>query len=190
MQLPINKLHAVALAAATEETRYYLNGVHIEPHPRKTGVILTATNGHVLISAYHDTGFGEPFAPVIIPLKLITRIKAVRKIPDLTMTLTPAEVSILYAGATYAAPPVDGTFPDWRRVVPRNCDGTPAQYDSKYLAVMTKAKSLLSDANTPALVSYNGESPALVDLGTDEAFGVIMPFRTQPERSTPPAWID
>lgn len=190
MQLPINKLHAVALAAATEGTRFYLNGVHIEPHPRKTGVILTATNGHVLISAYHDTGFGEPFAPVIIPLKLITRIKALRKIPDLTMTLTPAEVSILYAGATYAAPPVDGSFPDWRRVVPRSCDGTTAQYDSKYLAVMTKAKGLLSDANTPALMSYNGGSPALVDLGTDEAFGVIMPFRAQPERSTPPAWID
>lgn len=190
MQLPINKLHAVALAAATQDTPFYLKGVHIEPHPKKTGVILTATNGHVLISAYHDTGFGEPFAPVIIPLNLITRIKAVRKIPDLTMTITSAEVSILYAGATYAAPLVDGTFPDWRRVVPRNCDGTPSQYDSKYLAVMTKAKGLLSDANTPALMSYNGGSPALVDLGTNEAFGVIMPFRAQPERSTPPAWID
>ena len=190
MQLPINKLHAVALAAATEETRYYLNGVYIEPHPRKTGVILTATNGKILLSAYHDTGFGEPFAPVIIPLKLITRVKAVRKIPDLTMTITSAEVSILYAGATYAAPPIDGSFPDWRRVVPRSCDGTTAQYDSKYLTAITKAKSVLLNANAPALVSYNGGGPALVDLGTDEAFGVIMPFRDRPERSTLPAWID
>ena len=190
MQLPINKLHAVALAAATEATRYYLKGVYIEPHPRKTGVILTTTNGHVLISAYHDTGFGEPFAPVIIPSDLIKRVKDVRKISELTMTITPAEVSILYAGATYAAPPVDGTFPDWRRVVPRSCDGTPSQYDSKYLALMTKAKSVLLDTNAPALVSYNGGSPALVDLGTDEACGVIMPLRTQPERSTLPAWVD
>lgn len=190
MKLPINKLHAVALAAATQDTRYYLKGVHIEPHPKKTGVILTAMNGHVLISAYHDTGFGEPFAPVIVPSTLIKRVKAVRKISYLTMTLTPAEVSISYAGATYAAPPVDGTYPDWRRVVPRNCDGKPSQYDSKSLAVMLKAKGLLSDANTHALVSYNGGGPALVDLGTDEAFGVIMPLRLQPERSTPPAWID
>lgn len=190
MELPIAKLHAVALAASTDDTRFYLKGVHIEPHPKKTGVILTATNGHILISAYRDTGAAESFAPVIVPSDLINRVKAVRKISDLTLTVTPTEVSILYAGATYAAPPVDGSFPDWRRIVPRNCDGTPAQYDSKHLAAMTKAKALLTGRKLSAAIAYNGEAPTLVDLGADDAFGVIMPLRITPTHTTPPSWID
>lgn len=45
----------VMLAQSTEETRYYLNGVLVEPNPAG-GVNLVATDGHVLIAVHDKTG--------------------------------------------------------------------------------------------------------------------------------------
>jgi DNA polymerase-3 subunit beta len=47
---------AATYAASTEETRYYLNGVFCEPH-EDGGVILTATDGHRLLSFRDPVGW-------------------------------------------------------------------------------------------------------------------------------------
>src|SRR5450759_523711 len=51
----MNYFRAANECRSTEETRYYLNGVYIAPHPDK-GVILTATDGHRLISLHDEAG--------------------------------------------------------------------------------------------------------------------------------------
>lgn len=56
---------AAMLAVSTEETRYYLNGVLIEPNPAG-GVTVVATNGHILI-AIHDAD-GETNGAWICPV--------------------------------------------------------------------------------------------------------------------------
>lgn len=56
---------AALLAVSTEETRYYLNGVLIEPNPAG-GVTVVATNGHILI-AIHDAD-GETNGSWICPV--------------------------------------------------------------------------------------------------------------------------
>jgi DNA polymerase III sliding clamp (beta) subunit (PCNA family) len=50
---------------STEETRYYLNGVHVEPHPVK-GAILVATDGHRMLIA-HDKD-GSCSGPIIVQM--------------------------------------------------------------------------------------------------------------------------
>ena len=74
----IRALKAAAIAAGTEQTRYYLNGVCIQHTP--TGPVFVATDGHRLIAAAHDWqgDAPAPFAPVIVPLELLKRIKIVR----------------------------------------------------------------------------------------------------------------
>src|SRR5690554_1106144 len=44
-----------AMFQSTEETRYYLNGVHIEQH-QDEGVFLVATDGHRLLVAHDVSG--------------------------------------------------------------------------------------------------------------------------------------
>lgn len=39
---------------STEETRYYLNGVHLEPHPCG-GAFMVATDGHRLIVVHDES---------------------------------------------------------------------------------------------------------------------------------------
>lgn len=46
---------AAYVFASTEETRYYLNGVLVEPHP-DGGVLLVATDGHRMVAIKDDEG--------------------------------------------------------------------------------------------------------------------------------------
>lgn len=61
----IQYLPMLAAFAAKQDVRYYLNGFHVKPHPEK-GVILTATDGHCLVTIHDEDGFsdGEYIYPI------------------------------------------------------------------------------------------------------------------------------
>jgi hypothetical protein len=183
--LNIRALRAVLVAVSTEETRYYLNGVNLEFTP--DGVIMAATDGHrmiVLRQPYGEHAATGAHASVIVPRDLVAKLKVKLKTLDET-TLTIGDdgrLTFEHAGEMFGGSRVDGTFPDYRRVVPQDLDGKPAQYDPIYLADFAKArKELGGDRTTSPVVRYNGDSPAVVDFayGTGfEAIGVLMPLRT------------
>lgn len=52
------------MAQSTEETRYYLNGVHIEPCP-EGGALLVATDGHRLLVFRDEHGYVEGGSAII-----------------------------------------------------------------------------------------------------------------------------
>ncbi|MDV5390775.1 beta clamp domain-containing protein [Shewanella xiamenensis] len=54
----IEYLPMLAAFAAKNDVRYYLNGFHVKPHPEK-GVILTATDGHCLVTIHDEDGFSD-----------------------------------------------------------------------------------------------------------------------------------
>ena len=188
--LNIRALRAVLVAVSTEETRYYLNGINLEFTP--DGVVMAATDGHrmiVLRQPYGEHAATGAHASVIVPRDLVAKLKVKLKTLDET-TLTIGDdgrLTFEHAGESYGGARVDGTFPDYRRVVPQDLDGKPAQYNPAYLADFAKARQELTgskldkDGKGSPIVRYNGGSPAIVDFawGTDfQAFGVIMPLRT------------
>jgi len=198
----IRALKANAIAASNEETRYYLKGVCVEHTP--DGPIFVATDGHRLIATRHDWGIDRTtyFARVIIPLSLIKRIKINRKIDQATMTIELKEkgaiaISIYYAGATYIENAIDGTFPDWRRVIPREePSNAPSQYQAQYIEEFRDAMVILAGGKTDAQprIAHNGDNPAIVDLGDNgrlQSFGVIMPYRIRRDFITvAPEWTN
>jgi DNA polymerase-3 subunit beta len=182
--LSIRALRAVLVAVSSEETRYYLNGINLEFTP--DGVIMAATDGHrmiVLRQPYGEHGATAAHASVIVPRDLVAKLKVKHKTLDET-TLTIADdgkLTFEHAGESFGGSRIDGTFPDYRRVVPQDLDGKPAQYNPAYLADFAKArKELGADRTTSPVVRYNGESPAVVDFAYGmgfQAIGVIMPIR-------------
>ena len=54
----IEYLPMLAAFAAKNDVRYYLNGFHVKPHPEK-GVILTATDGHCLVTIHDEDDFSD-----------------------------------------------------------------------------------------------------------------------------------
>lgn len=204
--LNIRALRATLVAVSTEETRYYLNGINLEFTP--DGVVMAATDGHrmiVLRQPYGEHAATAAHASVIVPRDLVAKLKINPRMKTLdTTTLTIGDdgrLTFEHAGESFGGARIDGTFPDYRRVVPQDLDGKPAQYNPAYLADFAKArKELGGDRTTSPIVRYNGGSPAVVDFawGTGfQAIGVLMPIRDRTEttyytwaNATGAAWPD
>lgn len=113
-------LAAVSFAISTEETRYYLNGVYI--HPEADGINLVATDGHRLAKRYIALKDGAPEMPgVIVPRKTIGVIaKLLGKDGDIQINVSDSRASITMEGKRLSSKLIDGTFPDYRRVIPQD----------------------------------------------------------------------
>jgi DNA polymerase III sliding clamp (beta) subunit (PCNA family) len=129
--LNIRALRAVLVAVSTEETRYYLNGVNLEFTP--DGVVMAATDGHrmiVLRQPYGEHYATGAHASVIVPRDLVAKLKVkLRTLDETTLTIgDDGKLTFEHAGEMFGGSRVDGNFPDYRRVVPQDLDGKPAQW--------------------------------------------------------------
>ena len=137
-----DKLMAIEPFQSSEETRYYLHGVHIEPHAE--GAILVATDGHTLAAILdrdaHVAGLAASWHPQLKD-RVGKRLTAWKKEalgqrdiwcdmqlrhpsgnPDLLSIVAadnPQQI-LLGNGTTLLQLPerlwIDGTYPEWRRV--------------------------------------------------------------------------
>ncbi|MBZ9943475.1 DNA polymerase III subunit beta [Mesorhizobium sp. BR1-1-13] len=104
----------VAFAISTEETRYYLNGVYI--HDTAGGLIAVATDGHRL--AKHTAPTVGAIPAVIVPRKLVGLVPK----GQVAVSLSDTKIRIVGADGTYTSKLIDGTFPDYERVIPKAND--------------------------------------------------------------------
>ena len=188
-----------------EETRYYLNGIHVEPHHKK-GVLLIACDGHRM-SIIHDAD-GETNGNWICPLPTLLRQVLRGRKPkasdnfgqlhfiDDAAYLTneeftgKAEKVSAHHLLAIAAPAIDGEFPDWRRVVPKTLpSGAAPWFNSDYLAdfeTITKRRLV----KTITIHAGDDSSPAVVLVAHfPEFIGVQMPIRGDAEKIMP-TWLD
>jgi DNA polymerase III sliding clamp (beta) subunit (PCNA family) len=189
----LRALKAVAYAAGTEETRYYLCGVNLEHSA--DGLLMVATDGHraiVLRQDWMETLPDAPFKPVIVPLAFIKKIKLAKGLDFAEMTLGEnGAISIQYAGETMGTNAIAGTFPQWRQIIPKETSNEPAQYNPEYILDFGKAFALLHNAkdHSQPAICYNGGNPAIVNGYGDEKglsyFGILMPLRVAADRLGP-----
>lgn len=172
-------LRAAHICACDDGHRYYISGVYIDPQ----GYVVS-TDGHRLFCARFDLMAGpdgtrlkdQPigFGGFIIPRDILKRVLTGNKQRVIELT------SDVIDGQRYM--PIDGTFPDWRRVVPGDeLSGVTAQFNPDYVADMGKIGKLLTGAGKGTLratIHHNGDAPAGVTFGDyTDAFGVLMPIR-------------
>ena len=186
MELNIRLLKAAAIATSKEETRYYLKGVAIQSDQK--GAYIVATDGHRLLAFRQSEQAGESVS-IIIPNDIVAGLKLNKHVETAELTRESAtHFRLDYCGTSTIFAPIDGAFPDWRRIIPSETDGRPAQFNPAYIGDFAKVKKALG-VNMFA-IAYNGDGPALVTFGDDiDGFGVIMPMRanfTIPARK--PAW--
>lgn len=190
IQFDFKALKAAAFCASSEETRFYLKGVFAE---YKGGeLILVATDGHRLLAVHPENNGPAPNGPefgIIIPLDVIARLKLGRHNTMGDLVCEAGQWALHYDGLKIGFTFIDGRFPDWRRVVPRETDGAPGQFNAAYLNDFAKASKLLG-GNAMPVIAHNGGSPALIGFQSDiDAFGVLMPLRAGLVPTIPPAWL-
>jgi len=189
----IQFLKAAALISSREETRYYLNGVCVEA--RENDVNLIATDGHRIIALNDAADWGESedrSFTIIIPLDIIADIKLFKPITHGTLTVAEGGKYLLqYCGRDYLFAPIDGTFPDWRRIVPPEVDGKVAQFNAQYIGDLAKVAKALGDKEGKVFIHHNGFGPAPISFPGVEGVSCIcavMPIRYGAAPYECPSW--
>ena len=112
-------------AISTEETRYYLNGLylHAVKEGGSTNLRAVATDGHRLALAEMEAPEGAAGLPgVIVPRKTIGEMRRLLDDAGDTVELhvSPAKVRFEFGRAALTSKVIDGSFPDYVRVIPRD----------------------------------------------------------------------
>ena len=162
------KLEYVAHCAPKDDVRYYLNGVLIEAS------CMVATDSHRMAVA-HDPSDVEEWDPVIIPGDIV---KTVLKMTPKSQEVIPIESGKL---GDISFTPIDGTYPDWRRVIPSKFSDELSQFDPKYVFEAHKASEKLHGKNNVnTVLRHNGVNGAMLyHVDHNDTFTIIMPRRTE-----------
>ncbi len=110
-------------AISTEETRYYLNGVYMHVAEGDGGRKLrcVATDGHRLARIDADLPEGADNMPgVIVPRKTVAELRKLLDNDDASIAVSVSETKVRFATPeiTLTSKVIDGTFPDYTRVIP------------------------------------------------------------------------
>ncbi|MEX5727889.1 DNA polymerase-3 subunit beta [Rhodovulum iodosum] len=110
-------------AISTEETRYYLNGVYMHVADGENGRVLrcVATDGHRLARIDAPLPEGADAMPgVIVPRKTVGEMRKLLDDDDAQIAVSVSETKVRFATPeiTLTSKVIDGTFPDYSRVIP------------------------------------------------------------------------
>jgi len=110
-------------AISTEETRYYLNGVYMHVAQAEGVAVLrcVATDGHRLARIDAPLPEGAAAMPgVIVPRKTVGELRKLLEDDAMTVTVSVSDTKVRFAtdAITLTSKVIDGTFPDYTRVIP------------------------------------------------------------------------
>ena len=157
--LPAGELAAIIertrFAISTEETRYYLNGIYFHAATRDGVDVLraVATDGHRLAKVETPLPTGAEGMPgVIVPRKTIAELhKLIEEATgDVAVALSETKIRFAFGEATLTSKLIDGTFPDYERVIPADNDKL-MEIDRKVLADAVDRVSAISSEKSRAI---------------------------------------
>ncbi len=114
-------------AISTEETRYYLNGIflHTVEVDGKPMLRAVATDGHRLARVEAPAPEGAVGMPgVIAPRKAVNEVLKLLEdmTQDVRIEISPAKARFQFGDVVLTTKLIDGTFPDYQRVIPAGND--------------------------------------------------------------------
>lgn len=137
-------------AISTEETRYYLNGIyfHVLDKGNRRTIAATATDGHRLYSQEFELPFGaDDMVGIIVPNKMVKTLHKLMKgkaCPDtVSISVNDTKARVSFGDVVITSKLIDGTFPDYQRVVPQN-NSKPARVSAKAMIEAVESVSLIS----------------------------------------------
>ncbi|HEY1961535.1 MAG TPA: DNA polymerase III subunit beta, partial [Rhizomicrobium sp.] len=158
-------------AISTEETRFYLNGIYL--HAAKDGKARTmravATDGHRLARFELDLPDGASDMPgIIVPRKTVTELR--RLLDDtedaIDVSLSDTKIQFVSSGIELTSKLIDGTFPDYQRVIPANND--------KVLSL--EAKEFSQSVDRVSTISADKTRAVKLNIGADKVtLSVVNP---------------
>lgn len=138
-------------AMSTEETRYYLNGIYLHVAEGEPAMLrAVATDGHRLAQVELPVPDGAAeMAGVIVPRKTVGELrKLIDEFDgDVAIALSDTKIRFDFDGAVLTSKLIDGTFPNYSRVIPTANDKS-LEVDCASLAEAVDRVSTISSEKT------------------------------------------
>jgi DNA polymerase-3 subunit beta len=153
-------------AISNEETRYYLNGIYLHAAENDGVAVLraVATDGHRLARFEMPLPEGAKDMPgVIIPRKAINEI---RKLIDeagdtIEIGLSDNKLKFSFDHITLTTKLIDGTFPDYDRVIPKNNDKVLEVNPSVFASAVDRVSTISSEKSRAVKLTLGGKTMTL-----------------------------
>jgi len=138
----INQVH---FAMAVHDIRYYLNGILFVAEGKQ--LTLVATDGHRLGLAQSTLETDIPKQEVILPRKTVLELQRLLKDEDtpIEMRFAGNQAKFSFSGMDFVTKLVEGKFPDYNRVIPKNHKNSVILGRTTLLASLQRAAILTSE---------------------------------------------
>jgi DNA polymerase-3 subunit beta len=154
----LDKTH---FAISTEETRYYLNGVylHIAGSGKSATLRAVATDGHRLAQAELPIPSGANGMPgVIVPRKTVNEVQRLVEGSEgeITIEVSQAKIRFTLGDVVLTSKLIDGTFPDYGRVIPTGNDKVLTVDKKDFEAAVDRVSTVSSERGRAVKLSLSG----------------------------------
>src|SRR3954470_8522401 len=172
-----NLIAQVHFAMAVHDIRYYLNGILFVAEGRT--LTLVATDGHRLALAQATLETDIPKQEVILPRKTVLELQRLLRDDKegeentIEMRFAANQAKFSFSGMEFVTKLVEGKFPDYNRVIPKNHKNTVTLGRAPLLASLERAAILASEKfkgvrlniepGTLRVASNNAEQEEAVD---------------------------
>ncbi len=146
----IRLIDKTRFAISTEETRYYLTGIYLHTviDDGRPTLRAVATDGHRLALADMPAPEGSAGSPgVIVPRKTIQEARRLMEDAGETVqvSLSAQKVRFDLGGATLTSKVIDGSFPDYPRVIPRENNRVMTVDNNLFAAAVDRVATISSE---------------------------------------------
>ncbi|MBP0494709.1 DNA polymerase III subunit beta [Roseomonas indoligenes] len=160
-------------AISTEETRYYLNGIYLHATEVNGTKVLraVATDGHRLARVEEPLPDGAEGMPgVIVPRKTIAELRklAEEAVDEIEMRLSDTKLQVKVGTVTLTSKLIDGTFPDYERVIPKGNDRVMSVDKTAFAAAVDRVAAISSERSRPVKLSLEKNHLLLTAASPDQ----------------------
>ena len=166
-------LHQVSFAMAVHDIRYYLNGILFVAEGKQLSLV--ATDGHRLAFSSATLDVEVPRQEVILPRKTVLEMQRLLSDKEgaIEMQFAGNQAKFTFDGMEFVTKLVEGKFPDYNRVIPKNHKNTITLGRTALLATLQRTAILTSEKfkgvrlnlepGTLRVASSNAEQEEAVD---------------------------
>jgi DNA polymerase-3 subunit beta len=166
-------LNQVSFAMAVHDIRYYLNGILFVAEGKQLSLV--ATDGHRLAFATATLDVEVPRQEVILPRKTVLEMQRLLSDAEgaIEMQFASNQAKFSFGGMEFVTKLVEGKFPDYNRVIPKNHKNAVTLGRAPLLASLQRTAILTSEKfkgvrlniepGTLRVASNNAEQEEAVD---------------------------
>ena len=138
-------LGQVAFAMAVQDIRYYLNGILFVAEGQQLSLV--ATDGHRLAFASATLDVEVPKQEVILPRKTVIELQRLLSDADgaIEMCFANNQAKFSFGAMEFVTKLVEGKFPDYNRVIPKNHKNSVTLGRAPLLASLQRTAIMTSD---------------------------------------------